>query len=282
MFCFRCGASMPDASPVCTQCGAEVKNAPQPVAVPQSQVSPWSQPGVAQPYRVEPPTDGKALASMIFGIVGMLCFWGVLGIPAVILGHLAKSSISKSMGRLKGEGMATAGLVMGYLNIALGVLIVIAIVVPAVKGTKVGVNEQAAASTVQTLNVAQTRYSTEIGSSGSYAPDLATLGPGPSGRCNGAGTAEHACLIGSILGNEQCKSGAWCLKQRYRYSMTGICGEDRSCTDYVIVATPATPFAGTTSYCSTSDLTVRSRSGQVFMPLRTVEECRSWTAVESK
>src|SRR5262249_29549334 len=280
MFCFKCGASMPDASPVCTQCGAEVKNAPQPQAIPQPQASTWSQPGMAQPYRVDPPTAGKALASMIFGIVGMLCFWGVLGIPAVILGHLAKSSISKSMGRLKGEGMATAGLVMGYLNIALGILVVIAIVVPAVKGTRVG--EQNAASTVRTVNAAQTRYSTEMGSNGSSTPDLATLGPGPSGKCDRTGTAEHACLIDSILGNQRCKSGTWCMKQRYRYSMTGICGDDRSCTDYVIVATPATTFAGKTSYCSTSDLTVRSRSGQVFTPLLTAEACRSWTAVESK
>jgi hypothetical protein len=64
--------------------------------------------------------------------------------------------------------------------------------------------------------------------------------------------------------------------------MAGICGDDRSCTDYVIVATPATPFAGKTSYCSTSDLTLRFKSGQVFTPLLTAEACRSWTAVESK
>jgi Domain of unknown function (DUF4190) len=281
MFCFGCGASMPDGSPVCTQCGAEARNAPQPPVMPQSQVPGWSQPGMAQPYRLEPPTDGKAMASMIFGIVGMLCFWGVLGIPAVILGHLGRASISKSMGRLKGEGMATAGLVMGYLNIVLGILLVIAIVLPAVKGTRGVVNEQAAASTVRTLNAAQSRYSAEVGSNGTYAPDLATLGPGPSGKCEGVGTAEHACLIDSILGNEQCKSGLWCMKQRYRYSMTGICAEDRSCSDYVIVASPATPFAGKTSYCSTSDLTVRFRSGPIFTPLRTVEECRSWTALPS-
>src|SRR5262249_16151894 len=129
----------------------------EPQTVPQPQVPAWGQPGAAQPYQVVPPTDGKALASMIFGIVGMLCFWGVLGIPAVILGHLGKSSISKSMGRLKGEGMATAGLVLGYLNIALGILVVIALVVPAVKGTKVALSEQEEASKVRTLTVAQTR-----------------------------------------------------------------------------------------------------------------------------
>lgn len=282
MFCFKCGASMADASPVCSQCGAEVKNAPQPPVIPQSQVPGWNQPGAGQPYRAEPPTDGKATASMIFGIVGMLCFWGVLGVPAVILGHLAKSNIRKSMGRLKGDGMATAGLVMGYLNIALGILVVIGVAVPALKGTNTMANNSAALATVQSLNVAQTRYSTEIDANGRYASDLASLGPGPSGRCAGTGTAEHACLIDNILGNARCKSGVWCFKQRYEYSITGICAENQSCTDYVIVATPLTPFGGVRSFCSTADSIVRFRQGKISTPLRTVEECQSWTAVKQK
>src|SRR5262249_463641 len=102
MFCFKCGASMPDGFQACPQCGAEVKNAPQPSPAPAPPQTPaWNQPGLTHPYAVQPPTDGKAVASLVFGILGILCFWGVLGVPAVILGHLAKSSISKSMGRLK-------------------------------------------------------------------------------------------------------------------------------------------------------------------------------------
>jgi hypothetical protein len=220
------------------------------------------------------------VASTVFGILGILCFWGVFGVPAVILGHLAKASIGRSTGRLKGEGMAMAGLIMGYFSIGLGVLLLVAIIVPGVTGSRVGNTESAAVSTVRSLNNAQIKYSTQIDSSRSYAVDLATLGPGPSGICVGAGTPEHACLIDNILGNARCKSGTWCFKRSYQYTITGVCGEDHFCTDYVIVATPVTTFAGRKSFCSTSDLVVRSQPGHITTPLRSVAECQAWRALQ--
>ena len=39
------------------------------------------------------------------------------GIPAVIMGHKANSDIRKSGGMLGGSGLATAGLVTGYLSV---------------------------------------------------------------------------------------------------------------------------------------------------------------------
>ena len=69
-------------------------------------------------YPVQSPparTNGVAVASMIFGIIP---FFG--GIPAVILGHMARSQIKRTGDR--GDGMAVAGLVLGYLWVALFVL----------------------------------------------------------------------------------------------------------------------------------------------------------------
>ena len=279
MFCFKCGASLSEGSQACPQCGAELKDAPQPPALPSTQVPGWTQPGMPNPYAFRPPTDGKAIASMVFGILGILCFWGVFGVPAVILGHLAKSSIDRSTGRLKGEGMAMAGLIMGYLSVGLGALFLIGFIA-GLSGSGGRANESTAASTVRSLNDAQVKYSTQIDSSRSYAVDLATLGPGPTGVCVGTGTPEHACLIDNILGNVRCKSGTWCFKRNYQYTITGVCGEDHFCTDYVIVATPLSPLMGKKSFCSTSDLIVRSRPGHVTTPLRTVAECQAWSAVE--
>jgi hypothetical protein len=63
-------------------------------------------------------TSGLAIASMILGIASIICCLGPLaGIPAVIMGHKANSNIRKSGGLLTGSGMATAGLVTGYLSI---------------------------------------------------------------------------------------------------------------------------------------------------------------------
>jgi hypothetical protein len=43
-------------------------------------------------------------------------------IPAVICGHLARSKIRKSGGELAGKGIATAGLILGYIALVLGVV----------------------------------------------------------------------------------------------------------------------------------------------------------------
>ncbi len=71
--------------------------------------------------------QGLALASMICGIVAIfgLCVWLGLpaGIAAVVLGHMAKSRIRRDPGSFTGKGMATAGLVTGYLAIVASLLL---------------------------------------------------------------------------------------------------------------------------------------------------------------
>jgi hypothetical protein len=51
---------------------------------------------------------------------------GVSGIPLIgsILGHLALSQINKSSGRLKGKKIAVLGIVLGYANIFLILLLI--------------------------------------------------------------------------------------------------------------------------------------------------------------
>ena len=67
-----------------------------------------------------PPTSTTAIISLIAGIAG----WTVLpmlgAIVAVITGYLAKSEIRKSAGTLGGNGLATAGLILGYVQLGLG------------------------------------------------------------------------------------------------------------------------------------------------------------------
>ncbi len=67
-----------------------------------------------------PQRCGLALASLILGIVGIvLCFGPVAGVPGVVCGHLALSKIRNSGGALHGEGLALAGLITGYIAIAM-------------------------------------------------------------------------------------------------------------------------------------------------------------------
>lgn len=93
-------------------------------SVPQQQqpVSPYPAPYSGPPgyYPGAPlPQNGLAIASMVCGIVGYVtcCFVGILGVPAVICGHIAISQINSSPVPMGGRGMAIAGLILGYLGI---------------------------------------------------------------------------------------------------------------------------------------------------------------------
>lgn len=74
-----------------------------------------------QPYQTPPakPNSNMALASMVLGILGWTILPGLASIAAIITGHMAKKEIKGSMGQLGGDGMATAGLVMGYASVAI-------------------------------------------------------------------------------------------------------------------------------------------------------------------
>jgi hypothetical protein len=74
------------------------------------------------PPAVPKETNGLAVASLTAGIVWMA--W--LGsIAAVIFGHMALAQIKGSHGRQTGEGLAIAGLVLGYLGIGTLLLTII-------------------------------------------------------------------------------------------------------------------------------------------------------------
>jgi Domain of unknown function (DUF4190)/Domain of unknown function (DUF1707) len=70
------------------------------------------------------PTSGLAIGALICGIAEIFTL-GFAAVPAVILGHLARQNIKKTGER--GDGMAIAGLVLGYLGIGIWTLIIIAL-----------------------------------------------------------------------------------------------------------------------------------------------------------
>ena len=76
-------------------------------------------------YQPAMPTNSLARASLILGVAEFFSM-GLTAIPAVICGHLAKSEMRQTGQR--GDGMATAGLVLGYMAIIFwGIVVVLAI-----------------------------------------------------------------------------------------------------------------------------------------------------------
>lgn len=108
MFCGNCGRAA-DGSPYCVACGSAMQPsnqvtppAPQPQG-PQINYPPQ------QTYTAPPQTNGKAIASLVLSLLGI----SILG---VIFGHIASSEIKNSAGRQAGSGLATAGIVLGWIG----------------------------------------------------------------------------------------------------------------------------------------------------------------------
>jgi hypothetical protein len=80
--------------------------------------------GYYPPMMPAQPTSGLAIGAMICGIAEIFTL-GFAAIPAVILGHLARAQIRQTGER--GDGMAIAGLVLGYLGIAGWLLVILTI-----------------------------------------------------------------------------------------------------------------------------------------------------------
>jgi hypothetical protein len=311
MFCFKCGASMPDESKVCPQCAAPVQEATPPSQVPQPTIptpastSAWLNVPAApvqntpqpqyqpqyQPYRGQYPqqTDGGAIASLVLGIASfVLCLNIFTGIPAIIVGHISRSKISRSGGRLKGDGIALAGLILGYCSLPV-ILFFAAILVPNLQRTRITFNEARAIGTMNGINIAQASYQRAYPARG-YAPDLATLGHADA-SCSAGGNADHACLLHGTIADSNCTSGVWCKQENYRFTIVSNChpssstadegqsGGDAPCVEYVAVATPINPNTGLHNFCVVSGGIVRSVKDTPLENPPTAEECSEWSPV---
>lgn len=151
MHCTKCGAPNSAGAQFCSNCGNPVaQQASATASVPGSGA-------IAPPYVGTPQTSGKAIGSLICGIINVF----PLFIVAVILGHLALSDIKKSAGRLGGRGLAIAGLILGYLGVVFIpiILIIAAIAIPNILRARMAANEASAAGSVRTLYQAEVAYS---------------------------------------------------------------------------------------------------------------------------
>lgn len=130
MPCRHCGATMVEGSTFCPNCGT-------PVIQPDAGYLPPAMERSAGPASapVQKVTNGLAITSMVLGIVWI----GWLGsILALVFGYIAKKQINQSGGRQGGKGMAIAGIVLGWIGVALGIGSIALIVVAYMMGNRVG------------------------------------------------------------------------------------------------------------------------------------------------
>ena len=76
-------------------------------------------PGQQVGYMQAQKTNGLAIASMVLGIIWLYWLGSLL---ALIFGYVARGQIKRSEGRESGGGMAIAGIVLGWIGVAVFVV----------------------------------------------------------------------------------------------------------------------------------------------------------------
>ena len=109
--CQQCGWPTPAAGPVCRNCGADARVGA-------------GGPAGLRPYTpvAAPTTNGMAVASLVLGILWLYWIGSVL---ALIFGYIARQQIHQHQGLQRGQGMATAGIVLGWVGVGFLALILV-------------------------------------------------------------------------------------------------------------------------------------------------------------
>lgn len=116
MYCPKCGKENHDDAQVCSSCSEALTTA--------------SSQAPSQP----PKTSGLAITSLVLGLLSF-CTFLITALPAIICGIISLIKISKSQGRLKGQGLAIAGIVVPVASLPV-IALLMAILMPALARVK--------------------------------------------------------------------------------------------------------------------------------------------------
>ena len=153
-------------------------------------------------------------------------------------------------------------------------LIMAAVAIPSLVRARTLANRSGAESSLRTVNTAQSTYFATYPAQG-YASSLATLGQGSGRECPGSPTPAQACLLDNSLAGAECTAGQWCVKDGYKFMIRAVCMQGR-CFNYAVTATPIASNTAAQSFCSTSDMVIRSRAGAPLNAPLTATECKTW------
>jgi Domain of unknown function (DUF4190) len=113
-------------------------SAPKPAAptapAPQPAAPAWGQSHPGQFVPASGVASGKAVAALILGVGGLTFCPFVCSVFALVLGYQARAEIDRAGGARTGRGQATAGIVLGWIAVAIFVLLIALVAVGVMVG----------------------------------------------------------------------------------------------------------------------------------------------------
>jgi hypothetical protein len=116
-YCAYCGHQVSDMARSCPSCGHPTGASPAPS------------------YQ-QAKTEGLAVASLVLGLAGFFVCPLICSIIAVIVGYQARRKLQEDP-TLEGEGLAKAGIILGWVGTAIGVIVIAGIIIAVVAGVNI-------------------------------------------------------------------------------------------------------------------------------------------------
>lgn len=102
---------------------------------------------VAQPVEPSQPSQPsstgstRALITLILGVLSLVCGGFVMGIPAIILGHMELKAIKNGEAPKEGEGVAKVGYILGIVGTVLTCLLMLGMFLLMLLGISLGAGQ---------------------------------------------------------------------------------------------------------------------------------------------
>ena len=120
-------------------------------------------------------SSGLAVTSLILGVLSFVACSILTGIPAIITGHIAHNRSRKDPQQFGGGGLAVAGLVLGYLSVALipFIAILAGMLLPALAKAKDKAQRINCVSNMKQIGLAARMWSNDH--NGKFPPDFTSM-----------------------------------------------------------------------------------------------------------